>query len=121
MACRISALLTALGRQDANISLTSGLNYGPGLNATSTGNVGNELNVAGFATGATQQTALTSNDYLTFSVQSITGITMLPDSISFTLWRQGSGSAPTMPSFPVSVALPQANSYAKPYHHRRFE
>ena len=87
------APLTALKRQDANISLTSGLDYGPGLNATSTGNAGNEFNVAGFSTGATQQSALTGNDYLTFSVQAVTGMTMIPDSISFTLWRQSGTSA----------------------------
>ncbi len=87
------APLTALKRQDAGISLTSGLNYGPGLSASNTGNAGNEFNVAGFATGATQQSALTGDDYLTFSVQSITGMTMIPDSISFTLWRQSATSA----------------------------
>lgn len=87
------APLTALKRQDASISLTSGLNYGPGLNASSTGNAGNEFNVAGFATGATQQSALTGDDYLTFSVQSVTGMTMIPDSVSFTLWRQSTTSA----------------------------
>jgi arylsulfatase A len=88
-----SGPLTALKRQDANVSLTSGLNYGPGLNASTTGNAGSEFNVAGFSTGATQQTALASNDYLTFAVQSITGMTMIPDSVSFTLWRQSTTSA----------------------------
>jgi arylsulfatase A-like enzyme len=87
------APLTALKRQDANISLTSGLNFGLGLNASSSNNAGNEFNVAGFSTGNTQQSALTGNDYLTYSVQPVTGMTMFPDSVSFTLWRQASSSA----------------------------
>jgi arylsulfatase A-like enzyme len=93
------ALLTALKRQDANIVLTSGLNYGPGLNASTSNNAGNELNVAGFSTGTTQQSALTGDDYLTFSVQPITGMAMFPDSVSFTFWRQSSGSAATYAVF----------------------
>ncbi len=87
------APLTALKRQDANITLTSGLNFGLGLSPNSSNNAGNEFNVAGFSTGATQQSALDGNDYLTFSVQAIAGMAMYPDSASFTLWRQGSGSA----------------------------
>ena len=35
------APLTALKRQDANITLSSGLNFGPSLNASNTGNAGN--------------------------------------------------------------------------------
>ncbi len=85
--------LTALKRQDANITLTSGLNFGIGLSPSNSNNAGNEFNAAGFSTGATQQSALDGNDYLTFSVQAITGMAMYPDSASFTLWRQGSGSA----------------------------
>ena len=85
--------LTALKRQDASVSLTSGLNFGPGLNASNNNNVGNEFNVAGFSTGSTEQSALDGNDYLTFSVQPISGMAMYLDSASFTLWRQGGGSA----------------------------
>lgn len=85
--------LTALKRQDPSIVLSSGLNYGPGLNATNSNNVGNELNVAGFSTGTTQQSALTANDYLTFTVQPIAGMAMYPDSVNFTLWRQSATSA----------------------------
>ena len=55
--------------------------------------MGNEFNVAGYSTGATLQSAIDDSDYLTFSVQAVTGMTMIPDSVSFTLWRQGSGSA----------------------------
>jgi arylsulfatase A-like enzyme len=110
-----SAPLTALKRQDANISLTSGLNLGPGLTASSTGNAGNEFNVAGFATGGTQQSALTSNNYLTFTVQSIPGMTMIPDSASFTLWRQSTTSATgyalfsSVGGFAAGQQLAQAN------------
>jgi hypothetical protein len=85
--------LTSLKRQDANVVLTSGLSYGPGLTASNIGNVGNEFNVAGFSGGATQQSALDANDYLTFSVQPITGMAMFPDSVSFSLWRESNSSA----------------------------
>jgi arylsulfatase A len=85
--------LTALKRKDANVTLASGLTYGPGLNASSNNNAGNELNVAGFSTGSTQQSALDGNDYLTFTVQAVTGMTMIPDSASFTIWRQSQTSA----------------------------
>ena len=87
------APLTALKRQDANVSLTSGLNFGPGLAPSNNNNVGNEFNVAGFSTGTNAQSAVDGSDYLTFTVQPIAGMTMLLDSASFTLWRQGSGSA----------------------------
>ena len=87
------APLTALKRTDQNLSLTSGLSFGSGVTPAGANNVGNEFNVAGFATGGTMQTALTGDDYLSFTVQSITGMTMIPDSASFTLWRQNSTSA----------------------------
>lgn len=85
--------LTALKRQDASIALAAGLHFGPGVAPRGANNVGNEFHVAGFSTGASLQTALAGNDYVSFSVQSIEGLAMLPDSVSFTLWRQGSGSA----------------------------
>jgi hypothetical protein len=85
--------LTSLKRQDASITLVSGLNYGSGLNASTNNNAGNELNVAGFTVGGTQQAAVTANDYMTFTVQPIAGMAMYTDSVHFTLWRQGAGSA----------------------------
>src|SRR5205814_440123 len=85
--------LTALKRTDANLSLTTGLHVGAGLNASSIGNVGSEFNVAGFSNGSTQQSAIDANDYLSFTVQSIAGMAMFPDSATFALWRQAAGSA----------------------------
>ena len=87
------APLTALKRQDANITLTSGLSFGPGVAPRGANNVGNEFNVAGFSTGTSLQSAVDGNDYLTFSVAPVAGMAMYPDSVSFSLWRQGSGSA----------------------------
>jgi hypothetical protein len=113
--------LTALKRQDSNVTLTSGFNYGPGLTTSSTGNAGNEFNVAGFSTGATQQSALTGNDYLTFSVQAITGMTMIPDSVSVTLWRQSTTSATgyalfsTVGGFTSGQQIAQANMNASTF------
>jgi hypothetical protein len=88
-----AAPLTALRRQHPNIALTAGLNYGPALSPSSTNNAGNELNVAGFSTGATLQTALDGDHYLSFAVQAVPGIAMYPDSVSFSLWRDSSNSA----------------------------
>jgi hypothetical protein len=87
------APLTALKRQDQNIVLSSGLNFGPGVSGSGTNNVGNEFNVAGFSTGTTAQSAIDNSDYLTFTVQPIAGMAMTPSSVHFTLWRQGAGSA----------------------------
>jgi arylsulfatase A-like enzyme len=88
-----TAPLTALRRQDAQVSLTAGLNFGPGVVPRGANNAGNELHVAGFSTGSTLQSAIDSGDYLSFSVQAITGMAMIPDTVSFTLWRQASTSA----------------------------
>ncbi len=87
------APLTALKRTDASLSLAAGLSFGPGVAPRGVNDAGNEFHVAGFSTGATLQSALDGDDYLSFAVQSVTGIAMYPDSVSFTLWRQGSGSA----------------------------
>jgi arylsulfatase A-like enzyme len=109
------APLVALKRQDSNIALTTGLTYGPGLNASNTGNTGNEFNVAGFSTVANQQSALTSDDYLSFTVQAVTGMAMIPDSVSFTLWRQSTTSATgyalfsTVAGFTSGQQIAQAN------------
>jgi hypothetical protein len=87
------APLTALKRQDANAVLTSGLSFGSGVAPAGANNVGNEFHVAGFSSGANLQSAIDNNDYLTFAVQPVAGMVMYPDSVSFSLWRQGSGSA----------------------------
>lgn len=85
--------LMALKRTDANLTPLSGLHLGAGLNASSIGNAGNEFNVAGFSTTNTLQSAITGNDYMSFTLQSIAGMAMFPDSVSFSLWRQGASSA----------------------------
>ncbi len=87
------APLTATKRQDSNVMLTHGLSFGAGTSPRGASNSGNEFNVAGFSTGTSLQSAIDGNDYLTFSVQPVAGMAMYPDSVSFSLWRQGSGSA----------------------------
>ncbi len=87
------APLTALKRTDSNMTLTSGLSFGPGVSPSGTNNAGSEFNIAGFSTSPTQQSALDGDDYVSFSVQAITGMAMIPDSASFTLWRQSATSA----------------------------
>jgi PEP-CTERM motif len=88
-----AAPLTALRRQDANLALTSGLDFGPGVAPRGANNAGNEFHVAGFSTATTLQSAIDGGDYLSFSVQAAAGMAMFPDSVSFTLWRQSAGSA----------------------------
>ena len=87
------APLTALKRQDSNVMLTQGLSFGPGTAPRGANNVGNEFNVAGFSTGNSLQAAIDGNNYLTFSVQPVAGMAMYTDSVSFSIWRQSSGSA----------------------------
>jgi arylsulfatase A-like enzyme len=88
-----AAPLTALRRQDQNLSLAAGLDFGPGVAPRGANNAGNEFHVAGFATGATLQSAIDGDDYLSFAVQPVAGIALLPDSVTFALWRQAGGSA----------------------------
>jgi arylsulfatase A-like enzyme len=88
-----NAPLSALKRSDERLALSAGLDFGPGVAPRGTDNVGNEFHVAGFSTGTTQQSALDGNDYLSFTVQPVAGMAMYTDSVSFTLWRQSSGSA----------------------------
>ncbi len=92
-----NAPLTELRRQHNSLTLTAGLDFGPGTAPRSPGggggNAGNEFHVAGFSTGSTLQSAIDGNDYLSFTVQAVTGIALLPDSVSFTLWRNSSDSA----------------------------
>jgi len=85
--------LTALKRANAKLALAAGLNFGPGVAPSGVNNAGNEFNVVGFSTGATLQSALDGDDYLSFAVQSVPGMAVYPDSVSFTFWRQGAGSA----------------------------
>jgi arylsulfatase A-like enzyme len=87
------APLTDLKRQDSSVVLTQGLSFASGVAPAGINNAGNEFHVAGFSTGANLQSAIDNNDYLTFAVQPVAGMVMYPDSVSFSLWRQGSGSA----------------------------
>ncbi|MCC6492489.1 MAG: sulfatase-like hydrolase/transferase [Pirellulales bacterium] len=87
------APLTALKRADERVALSAGLAFGPGASPRDANNAGNEFHVAGLSTGASLQSAIDSGDYLSFAVQSVAGLAMYPDSVSFELWRQGVGSA----------------------------
>jgi arylsulfatase A-like enzyme len=88
-----AAPLTALKRSDDFLMLAGGLDFGPGVAPRGASNAGNEFHVAGFSTESTLDSALAGGDYLTFAVQSVPGTAMYADSVSFTLWRQSSGSA----------------------------
>jgi arylsulfatase A-like enzyme len=88
-----AAPLTALRRSDANLALSAGLTFGPGTAPRGSGNAGAEFNVAGLSTGGTLQSAIDGGDYLAFAVQPVQGMAVYPDSASFTMWRDGAGSA----------------------------
>jgi hypothetical protein len=97
------------------LQLAGGLTPGPGL-STQSGDSGNELAVAEFASGAALQSAIDGGDYLSFAVQPIEGIAMYPDSVTFELWRQGAGSATeyavlsSVSGFAVGEQLAQVSS-----------
>lgn len=88
-----STPLTALKRADSRLQLTAGLHPGLGLSASSGGSSGNQPSVVGFSSGASLQSAIDGADYLSFAVQSIEGMTMIPDSVTFTFWRDSADSA----------------------------
>jgi hypothetical protein len=82
--------LTALKLTDSRLQLLGGLS--PGLGLAQQG-AGGQLSVAGFA-AASLQAAIDNDDYLSFAVQAIDGLALIPDSVSFTLSRDAAGSAP---------------------------
>ena len=84
--------LTALKRTESKLQLTGGIVPGSGLSAQ-TGDSGDELAFTGFSSAASLYSAIDGGDYLSFAVQPIEGMAMYPDSVSFTLWRDGVGSA----------------------------
>lgn len=84
------APITALKRQDARMTLTSGLTAGMGLSPIASTD---ELQLAGFSTGANQSDAIAGDQYLSFSVQPVQGMAMFADSVNFSLWRDSGDSA----------------------------
>ena len=86
------APLTSVGIANENLEVTQGFDFGPGTTASGSNGAGNEFNVAEWSTGATLQTAVDNDDYVSFAVQPVAGMTMVLDSVSFNLWRQDANS-----------------------------
>ena len=90
------APLTATSSLPAEMTLVSGFDFGPGVQARGTSNNGNEFNVRDWYT-VTLEEAIADDDYLTFSVAPVAGLEMQVGNVSYTLWRNefnGQSGAP---------------------------
>lgn len=87
-----NAPITATSTLNSNLALVAGLNFGPGLTLSTANNRGNEFNYAGHTTGDLAS-AIANNDYLTFTVQPVSGIEMLVDDVTFRIGRNGTNAA----------------------------
>ncbi|WP_419194318.1 glycosyl hydrolase [Novipirellula herctigrandis] len=87
------APLTQTSTLSPALELVSGLDFGAGLSPRGAANNGNEFNVMGFSTGTTWGDAAAANDYLTFTVDPVPGLSMLLDDVTFELRRNGAGAA----------------------------
>ncbi len=87
------APLTATTVQSEYLEVTSGLDFGPGLSPRNAADAGNEFNVQGHQSGTSISSAITAEDYLTYTVDPIFGIEMLVDQVSFDYWRNGTNAA----------------------------
>ncbi len=93
------APLTQTSVLHPNLTLVSGLDYGPSTQPRSAGpdgltstDAGNEFNAGGFDT-ASLVAAIAAEDYLTFTVQPVAGFEMTLRSVTFNLWRNGGNAA----------------------------
>lgn len=87
-------LLTATAESADEVALVSGLEIAAGLNFSNTNDSGDEYNVAGWSTSSTRTQAQAGDDYLSFTIQSMDGLAMALESVTFDLWRKA-GDAPT--------------------------
>jgi len=87
------SLLTATSTQSEYVNLVMGLSSGSGLGSGSEAtDAGNEYNLNGFEASSLNQ-ALAQSDYLSFAMQSIPGVEMTLNSVTFQLWRNGQNAA----------------------------
>jgi hypothetical protein len=108
--------LFAASTQSPYVEVTRGLDWGPGTGprwSSGGSNAGNELNHIGHATTSLAD-AITADNYISFTVDPKNGAGMIPDSISFRLWRNGGAAAQNFAilssatGFTTSSALVQA-------------
>jgi arylsulfatase A-like enzyme len=77
------------------LQLSNGLDYGPSVGPRWGGggtNAGNELNLIGH-NATSLAAAITNGDYITYTVNPVAGAGILPDTVSFNLWRNGGAAA----------------------------
>ena len=77
------------------LELSHGLDFGPSVGPRWGGggtDKGNELNTIGQNASSLSQ-AITNGDYLTFTVNPVSGAGIIPNRVSFNLWRNGSAAA----------------------------
>lgn len=93
------APLTQTSFLHPNMTLVSGLEFGPSAQPRSAGpdgststDAGDEFNAGGFDADSLAA-AIAAEDYLTFSVQPVAGFEMILGSVSFDLWRNGANAA----------------------------
>jgi len=75
------------------VDLNQGLIFGPGVMPRGAADAGDEFNVQGHTIGGTLQDAIDEENYLSFSVSPARGVSVIPQSASFNLWRNGANAA----------------------------
>jgi arylsulfatase A-like enzyme len=92
------APLTATSTLSEHLTLSAGLDFGPGTQSkqsesgTDVTNAGDEFNVVGFESDSLAG-AIGSSDYLTYTVAPAAGLRMKLDEAHFRLWRNGANAA----------------------------
>ena len=80
------------------VTLSSGFNFGPGLQPRHTSkpgstDVGDEYNIQGTDGASSLAGAITQENYMTYTVSPVAGLELDIEEISFQLWRNGTGAA----------------------------
>lgn len=96
-----NAPLTQTTVLSEHVQLIGGLNFGPGLTPRHPGggstDAGGEFNVQGYLNQTNFDSSLTdaivAEDYLSFKVMPIEGLSMTLDTVQVNLWRNGAGAA----------------------------
>src|SRR6185312_398383 len=77
------------------LELAHGLDFGPSVGprwGSGGTDAGNELNLIGHTASSLAQ-AITNGDYITFTVNPVAGAAIIPNSVSFNVWRNGTAAA----------------------------
>jgi len=74
------------------LQLAPGLSYGPGTSPRGTSDAGDEFNMRGFTADSLAQ-AITSDDYVGYTIAPVSGIEVQLGTASFNVWRNGVNAA----------------------------